>query len=40
MLAVTLNAIFAMGLVGASTNNAHLIQMLHQLADYYVLQKA
>ena|ERR1700683_5035535 len=34
-LAVTLNAIFAMGLIRASTNNAHLTQMLCQLAGYY-----
>ncbi|KAF7335794.1 26S proteasome regulatory subunit RPN1 [Mycena venus] len=31
-LAVALNAIFAMGLVGAGTNNARLAQMLRQLA--------
>jgi 26S proteasome regulatory subunit N1 len=30
-LAVALNAIFAMGLVGAGTNNARLAQMLNQL---------
>lgn len=30
-----LNAIFAMGLVGAGTNNARLAQMLRQLATYY-----
>lgn len=29
------NAIFAMGLVGAGTNNARLAQMLRQLAAYY-----
>jgi 26S proteasome regulatory subunit N1 len=29
--AVALNAIFTIGLVGASTNNACLVQMLHQL---------
>jgi len=34
-LAVALNAIFAMGLVGAGMNNAHLAQMLRQLAGYY-----
>lgn len=34
-LAVALNAIFAMGLVGAGTNNARLAQMLRQLASYY-----
>jgi 26S proteasome regulatory subunit N1 len=34
-LAVALNAIFAMGLVGAGTNNARLAQMLRQLAGYY-----
>lgn len=34
-LAVALNAIFAMGLVGAGTNNARLAQMLRQLANYY-----
>jgi 26S proteasome regulatory subunit N1 len=34
-LAVTLNAIFAMGLVGAGMNNARLAQMLRQLAGYY-----
>jgi 26S proteasome regulatory subunit N1 len=32
---VALNAIFAMGLVGAGTNNARLAQMLRQLATYY-----
>ncbi|KAJ1562561.1 proteasome regulatory particle base subunit, partial [Nowakowskiella sp. JEL0078] len=32
---VALNAIFAMGLVGAGTNNARLAQMLRQLAAYY-----
>jgi len=32
---VSLNAIFAMGLVGAGTNNARLAQMLRQLAAYY-----
>ena len=34
-LAVALNAILAMGLVGAGTNNARLAQMLRQLASYY-----
>lgn len=34
-LVVALNAIFAMGLVGAGTNNARLAQMLRQLASYY-----
>jgi len=34
-LPVALNAIFAMGLVGAGTNNARLAQMLRQLAGYY-----
>ncbi|KAI9183473.1 proteasome regulatory particle base subunit [Blastocladiella emersonii ATCC 22665] len=29
------NAIFAMGIVGAGTNNARLAQMLRQLASYY-----
>lgn len=29
------NAIFAMGLVGAGTNNARLVAMLRQLASYY-----
>ncbi|KAJ3356380.1 proteasome regulatory particle base subunit [Entophlyctis luteolus] len=32
---VALNAVFAMGLVGAGTNNARLAQMLRQLAAYY-----
>ncbi|KAG2123859.1 hypothetical protein DEU56DRAFT_923788 [Suillus clintonianus] len=32
-LAVALNAIFAMGLVGAGTNNARLAQMLNQLVE-------
>ncbi|KAI8825259.1 armadillo-type protein [Fimicolochytrium jonesii] len=32
---VSINAIFAMGLVGAGTNNARLAQMLRQLAAYY-----
>lgn len=34
-LEVALNAIYAMGLVGAGTNNARLAQMLRQLASYY-----
>lgn len=34
-LEVATNAIFAMGLVGAGTNNAKLAQMLRQLASYY-----
>ncbi|TDL24638.1 26S proteasome regulatory complex, non-ATPase subcomplex, Rpn1 subunit [Rickenella mellea] len=34
-LQVAQNAIFAMGLVGAGTNNARLAQMLRQLASYY-----
>ena len=34
-LAVALNAIIAMGLVGTGTNNARLAQMLRQLASYY-----
>jgi len=34
-LAVALNAIFAMGLIGAGTNDARLAQMLRQLAGYY-----
>lgn len=29
------NAIFAMGLVGAGTNNARLVAMLRQLASYH-----
>ena len=32
---VALSAIFAMGLVGAGTNNARLAQLLRQLAGYY-----
>jgi 26S proteasome regulatory subunit N1 len=32
---VSCNAIFAMGLIGAGTNNARLAQMLRQLAVYY-----
>ncbi|KZV92939.1 putative RPN1-26S proteasome regulatory subunit [Exidia glandulosa HHB12029] len=32
---VALNAIFAMGIVGAGSNNARLAQMLRQLAGYY-----
>lgn len=34
-LDVALSAIFAMGLIGAGTNNAKLAQMLRQLANYY-----
>lgn len=34
-LEVAVNSIFAMGLVGAGTNNARLAQMLRQLAMYY-----
>lgn len=34
-LDVAINAIFAMGLVGAGTNNARLAQRLRQLAGYY-----
>nr|XP_018265646.1 26S proteasome regulatory subunit N1 [Kwoniella dejecticola CBS 10117]OBR87804.1 26S proteasome regulatory subunit N1 [Kwoniella dejecticola CBS 10117] len=34
-LDVAINAIFAMGLVGAGTNNARLAQMLRGLATYY-----
>jgi 26S proteasome regulatory subunit N1 len=34
-LDVAINAIFAMGLVGAGTNNARLAQLLRQLAAYY-----
>jgi len=34
-LLVAINAIFAMGLVGAGSNNARLAQMLRQLAGYY-----
>lgn len=34
-LDVAINAIFAMGIVGAGTNNARLAQMLRQLASYY-----
>jgi 26S proteasome regulatory subunit N1 len=34
-LDVAANAIFAMGLVGAGTNNARLAQLLRQLASYY-----
>ena len=34
-LQVAINAIFAMGLVGAGTNNARLAQMLRRLAGYY-----
>lgn len=32
---VAMNAIFAMGLVGAGTNNARLAQMFRQLASFY-----
>lgn len=32
---VAVNAIFAMGMVGAGTNNARLAQLLRQLASYY-----
>jgi len=32
---VAINAIFAMGLLGAGTNNARLAQLLRQLATYY-----
>lgn len=34
-LEVSQNAIYAMGLVGAGTNNARLAQLLRQLAQYY-----
>lgn len=34
-LDVAVNAIFAMGIVGAGTNNARLAQRLRQLASYY-----
>lgn len=34
-LEVAMNAIFAMGIVGAGTNNARLAQLLRQLASYY-----
>lgn len=34
-LQVVINSIFAMGIVGAGTNNARLAQMLRQLAAYY-----
>ncbi|KAI5288281.1 proteasome regulatory particle base subunit [Ascosphaera acerosa] len=34
-LEVAVNAIFAMGLLGAGTNNARLAQLLRQLAVYY-----
>jgi 26S proteasome regulatory subunit N1 len=37
-LDVALNAIFAMGLVGAGTNNARLAQMLRQLAVFYATE--
>ncbi|KAK0914007.1 proteasome regulatory particle base subunit [Friedmanniomyces endolithicus] len=32
---VAINAIFAMGMVGAGTNNARIAQLLRQLASYY-----
>lgn len=35
-LDVAYNAIFAMGLIGAGTNNARLDQLLRQLASYYI----
>ena len=35
-LEVAQNAIYAMGVVGAGTNNARLAQLLRQLASYYV----
>lgn len=34
-LDVSMNSIFAMGLVGSGTNNARLAQLLRQLASYY-----
>ena len=34
-LDVSMNSIFAMGLVGSGTNNARLAQLLRQLAGYY-----
>ncbi|WPK26707.1 hypothetical protein PUMCH_004067 [Australozyma saopauloensis] len=34
-LEISQNAIYAMGLVGAGTNNARLAQLLRQLAQYY-----
>ena len=37
-LSVAFNAIFAMGLVGAGSNNARLAQMLRQLASYYATE--
>lgn len=36
---VAINAIFAMGIVGAGTNNARLAQLLRQLASYYSKEK-
>ncbi|KUI55137.1 26S proteasome regulatory subunit rpn-1 [Cytospora mali] len=36
---VAINAIFAMGLLGAGTNNARLAQLLRQLASYYHREK-
>ncbi|KAG5420653.1 RPN1 [Candida metapsilosis] len=35
-LEVAQNSIYAMGLVGAGTNNARLAQLLRQLASYYI----
>ncbi|CUM63575.1 uncharacterized protein PRCAT00001154001 [Priceomyces carsonii] len=35
-LEVSQNSIYAMGLVGAGTNNARLAQLLRQLASYYI----
>jgi 26S proteasome regulatory subunit N1 len=35
---VAINAIFAMGIIGAGTNNARLAKMLRQLAGYYATQ--
>lgn len=34
-LEVAINAIFALGIVGAGTNNARIAQMLRQLASFY-----
>uniref|UniRef100_A0A060T8M6 26S proteasome regulatory subunit RPN1 n=1 Tax=Blastobotrys adeninivorans TaxID=409370 RepID=A0A060T8M6_BLAAD len=34
-LEVAINSIFAMGMIGAGTNNARLAQLLRQLASYY-----
>lgn len=36
---VAINAIFAMGILGAGTNNARLAQLLRQLASYYHREK-